>query len=94
MVVVNETLARTLWPGQDAIGQVMTQDSGRRVVGVVGDVRHAALEQTGGSEMYLPLRQTGDYSAMELVVRTALPPDGLAAADSGGSPADRSEFAD
>jgi ABC-type antimicrobial peptide transport system permease subunit len=29
--------------------------------------------------MYLPMRQTGDYAAMELVVRTALPPDGLAA---------------
>jgi ABC-type antimicrobial peptide transport system permease subunit len=29
--------------------------------------------------MYLPMRQTGDYAAMQLVVRTALPPDGLAA---------------
>jgi ABC-type antimicrobial peptide transport system permease subunit len=29
--------------------------------------------------MYLPMRQTGDYSAMELIVRTALPPDNLAA---------------
>jgi ABC-type antimicrobial peptide transport system permease subunit len=29
--------------------------------------------------MYLPIRQTGDYVATELVVRTALPPDGLAA---------------
>jgi predicted permease len=80
VVVVNETLARTLWPGQEAVGQTMTQDGGRRVVGVVGDVRHQALEEMGGSEMYLPLRQTGDYSAVELVVRTALPPDGLAAA--------------
>jgi len=80
VVVVNQTLARTLWPGQDALGQMMTQDGGRKVVGVVADVRHDALEKTGGSEMYLPLRQTWDYSAMELVVRTALPPDGLAAA--------------
>jgi len=29
--------------------------------------------------MYLPMRQTGDYAAMQLVVRTALPPDSLAA---------------
>jgi predicted permease len=79
VVVINETLARTLWPGQDAIGQMMTQDGGRRVVGVVGDVRHYALEETGGSEMYLPLRQTGDYAAVNLVVRTVHPPDGLAA---------------
>jgi predicted permease len=80
VVVVNETLARTLWPGQDPIGQVMTQDGGRRVVGVVGDVHHGGPERSGGSEMYLPMRQTGDYAAMELVVRTVLPPDSLAAA--------------
>jgi ABC-type antimicrobial peptide transport system permease subunit len=29
--------------------------------------------------MYLPMRQTGDYPEMELVVRTALPPKSLAA---------------
>jgi predicted permease len=79
VVVVNETLARTLWPGQNPIGQIMTQDGGRRVVGVVGDVHHGGPERSGGSEMYLPMRQTGDYAAMELVVRTVLPPDSLAA---------------
>jgi predicted permease len=80
VAVVNETLARTLWPGQDALGQVVTQDGGRRVVGVVGDVRHEALEKVGDSEMYLPMRQTFDYPAMNLVVRTVLPPDRLAPA--------------
>jgi putative ABC transport system permease protein len=79
VVVVNETLARTLWPGQNPLGQMVTQDKGRRVVGVVADIHHAALEQASGSEMYLPMRQTGDYAAMQLVVRTALPPDRLAA---------------
>jgi predicted permease len=79
VVVVNETLARTLWPGQNPLGQTITQDGGRRVVGVVADVRHATLEKAGGPEMYLPMRQTGDYSAIQLVVRTALPPDSLAA---------------
>jgi len=80
VVVVNETFARTLWPGQNPLGQVIDVDGGRRVVGVVSDVRHTALEAAGGSEMYLPMRQTGDYAAMQLVVRTALPPDSLAAA--------------
>ena len=28
-------------------------------------------------EMYLPIRQTGDYSSVDLVVRTTLPPAGL-----------------
>ena len=79
VVMVNETLARTLWPGQDAVGKMMTQDGGRRVVGVVADVHHGGPESLGGSEMYLPMRQTGDYAAMRLVVRTALPPDSLAA---------------
>jgi predicted permease len=79
VVIVNETLARTLWPGQDAVGQIMTQDGGRRVVGVVADVRHESLETVGGSEMYLPMRQTGDYPAMHLVMRTVLPPEQLAA---------------
>ena len=79
VVMVNETLARTLWPGQDAVGQMMTQDGGRKVVGVVADVHHGGPESLGGSEMYLPMRQTGDYAAMRLVVRTALPPDSLAA---------------
>jgi predicted permease len=79
VVVVNETLARTLWPGQNPLGQMITTDGGRRVVGVVADVRHTALESAGGPEMYLPMRQTADYAAMQLVVRTALPPDSLAA---------------
>jgi predicted permease len=78
VVIVNETLARTLWPGQEAVGQIITQDGGRRVVGVVADVRHEALEKVGGAEMYLPMRQTGDYASMNLVVRTGLPPDRLA----------------
>ena len=59
VVIVNETLARTLWPGQDAVGQIVTQDGGRRVVGVVADVRHEALEKAGASQMYRPMRQTG-----------------------------------
>jgi predicted permease len=80
VAVVNETLARTLWPGQDAVGKMLRQDGGRRVVGVVADVRHQAVEKTGGSEMYLPLRQTGDYAAIQLVVRTVLPPARLATA--------------
>jgi predicted permease len=79
VVMINETLARTLWPGQEAVGKIITQDGGRRVIGVVADVHHGGPERMGGSEMYVPMRQTGDYSAMILVVRTTLPPDSLAA---------------
>jgi predicted permease len=79
VVLINETLARILWPGRSPLGQMITTDGGRRVVGVVADVRHEALEKAGGPEMYLPMRQTGDYAAMQLVVRTALPAESLAA---------------
>jgi predicted permease len=81
VVMINETMARTLWPGQNPLGQMITVD-GKTFVGVVGvvaDVRHEALEKVSGSEMYLAMRQTADYAAMELVVRTALPPDSVAA---------------
>jgi len=80
VIIINETLARRLWPGQDPIGQMVTQDGGRRVVGVVGGVRHVTVEQESGSEMYLPIRQTQDYSAVQLVVRTTLPDTSVAPA--------------
>jgi predicted permease len=79
VIIVNETLARTLWPGENPIGKIMLRPD-REVVGVVGDVRHIALEQGSGSEMYLPIRQTNDYPSVDLVVRTALAPADLATA--------------
>jgi predicted permease len=78
VIVINQTLARVLWPGQDPLGQIVAVDVDRTVVGMVGDVRHLALEQGSGSEFYLPIRQTQDYSSVDLVVRTALPPQDLA----------------
>ena len=50
VIVINETMARRLFPGQDAIGQkvIACNDNGRSVVGIVGDVRHIALEQECG----------------------------------------------
>jgi hypothetical protein len=56
-------MARTLLPRQNSVGQTITTDGGWEdggVVGVVSGVRHEALEKAGGSEMYLPMRQTID----------------------------------
>jgi predicted permease len=78
VIMINETMARGLWPGEDAIGKIVEADRDRRVVGVVSDVRHLALEQGAGMEMYLPIRQTRDFSSVDLVVRTTLPPAELA----------------
>ena len=79
VIVINQTMARTLWPGQNAIGQTMRACGERHVVGVVGDVRHLALEQSSGMEMYLPMRQCTDISSLDLVIRTSLAPAELAA---------------
>jgi len=82
VIIVNETLARVLWPGQNPIGQsvLYTDVDSREVVGVVGDVKHLALEEGAGNEVYIPIRQINDYSSVDLVVRTALPPSALASA--------------
>jgi predicted permease len=80
VIVINQTLARTVWPGLDPIGQeafITDNKTLWRVVGVVGDVRHSSLEQTGGSELYLPLSQIGARS-VELVVRTRMAPEAVA----------------
>jgi predicted permease len=73
VIVINESMARAMWPGQDPIGKIVVGPCApeRTVVGVVGDVRHLALEQRSGSEMYIPLRQCGDLSSTDLVVRSA-----------------------
>jgi predicted permease len=82
VMLINETMARALWPGEDPIGKVILGPCSpeRRVIGVVGDVRHLALEQTAGNEMYMPMRQCPDQSSADLVLRSTLPPAQLASA--------------
>jgi predicted permease len=78
VIIINETLARMLWPGEDALGRIIvTSGTERRVVGVVAGVRYFALEQDSGLEMYMPLKQTGDYQSVDLVVKGAFPPAAL-----------------
>lgn len=79
VIILNETAARTLFPGQDPLGQIVVADQPERtVVGVVGDVRHMALEEGSGNEFYIPMRQTQDYGVVDLVVRSSLPMTELA----------------
>ncbi|MGC1617135.1 MAG: ABC transporter permease [Candidatus Acidiferrum sp.] len=79
VIIINETLAKNLWPGEDAIGKIVRADSPERtVVGVVGDVHHMALEEGSGNEFYIPMRQTQDYGTVDLVVRTSMPTAELA----------------
>jgi predicted permease len=76
-VIINEHLAQRLWPGKDAVGQMITQDGGATVIGVVGDVRHGSLEGAGSNEMYLHYRQSSAWQGMEMVVRSPRPPESL-----------------
>ena len=79
VIILNETAARTLFPGQDPLGQIVLADQPERtVVGVVGDVRHMTLEEGSGNEFYIPMRQTQDYGVVDLVVRSSLPTTELA----------------
>ena len=78
-MIINEALARELWPDRDPIGRVIDVNGGSTIIGVVGNVHHGSLEEAGGNEMYLDYRQTGDWSAMEMVVRSSRDPQSLVA---------------
>ncbi|HKN65980.1 MAG TPA: ABC transporter permease, partial [Gemmatimonadaceae bacterium] len=78
VVVINETAAKNLWPGQNALGKLLRVNGDRRVVGIVGDVRHLTVEGAAGNEIYLSLRQIFDYSSLTLIVRTSMEPTSLA----------------
>ncbi len=80
VMLINETMARTLFPGQNPIGQIVNVNRGSKVIGVVGDVHHLSAEQASGMEMYISMRQSGDRMAAELAIRTTRPPAELAPA--------------
>jgi predicted permease len=78
VVVVNESLARKNWPDRDPLGQrIITTGGTYTVVGVVGNVRHGALEEKGGNEMYVDYRQNEAWAALEMVVRSSRPAEAL-----------------
>jgi putative ABC transport system permease protein len=86
VVLVNDSAARRLWPGEDPIGRRLklgdTKASWRTVVGVVGDVLHKGLDAPHTLQVYLPeaqfvdslllIRTWGDPSAIAPAVRGAI----------------------
>jgi predicted permease len=86
VVLVNETLARTMWPGENPIGKRFAcceaGPKGRmdpvwhEIVGVVGDVRAWGLDQQIRPEFYMPIMQMPPSAwdwigrTMDVVVRT------------------------
>jgi putative ABC transport system permease protein len=64
VAVINETMARTFWPGEDPIGKHFSFDSPKEpnfqwteVVGLVADVKHDGLNVESGMHAYLPSLQ-------------------------------------
>lgn len=85
VVVVNETLARSLFPGGDAIGQQVAlgppSAPARTIVGVVGDVRHHGLDRPVEYQVYVPQAQWAwPEPALTVVVRGAGDPAATARA--------------
>jgi putative ABC transport system permease protein len=60
VAVVNQTMAKTYWPKESAIGhRVRTSPNTpwRMIVGVVADVKNAALDRPSGTEVFFPHSQ-------------------------------------
>lgn len=81
VVIVNEELARRHWPGTDPIGERVnvsfaSAPVSAEVVGVVGDVRHGALDQDPRPRLYIPHAQSPN-GAIIFAARTSVDPETL-----------------
>jgi putative ABC transport system permease protein len=73
-MVINETMARRYFGGEDPIGRVVRNPHGKaEVVGIVGDVKHYGLDSEPRAELFMPAYQQ-PLNGMALIVRTAADP--------------------
>ena len=81
VVIVNETMARQLWPGESPIGRRFSiwrdENFPREVVGIVGDTKES-LDKEAGYQMYVPYAQDAGWGSLSLVVRTGGDPSVMA----------------
>jgi putative ABC transport system permease protein len=89
VIIVNETLARRFWPGEDAIGKRLTIGMPEMhlpwltVAGVVGDVNQNEPDEELRPHVYEPYLQASGYSwirKMNLAMRTSGDPLALSGA--------------
>jgi predicted permease len=78
-VIVNQALARLLWPGEDPLGRRLKHGPDQpwlTVVGVVADVRQRRIDESPYPQIYVPY---ADYkhTTMSIAVRTATDPESL-----------------
>ena len=88
VIIINETLARRYFPGEDPIGRRMTlndedpkEEDWATIVGVVRDTKPRAVDLTASAvpEMYMPFAQQPE-SSTALMIRTTNNPASIAAA--------------
>ncbi|HEY6400233.1 MAG TPA: ABC transporter permease, partial [Blastocatellia bacterium] len=80
VVVVNESLARNYFASEDPLGKRIIYDGlARSIVGIVGDVKHSALDKETKPEIYFPMAQV-TRRTMSLAVRTSGDPLQMVAA--------------
>src|SRR5262252_3848325 len=73
-MVINETMARRYFDGENPIGKVVKNPHGSgTVIGIVGDVKHYGLDSEPRAELFMPAWQQ-PLNGMALVVRTAADP--------------------
>jgi predicted permease len=78
VAILNETLARLLWPGESPLGKrVSVKGRSVEVIGLVRDIKGRNLFEPPGPMLYLPLFQSYQ-SNLVLHVRTAVPPSAIA----------------
>jgi predicted permease len=81
VAIVNETMARHFWPGENPIGKrfSLTSDAGPfvEIIGVARDGKYRVLAEDPQPYFYVPLTQ--HFTAQRtLQIRSSMPPDSLA----------------
>lgn len=75
VIVINETLARTAWPGENALGKCVMLDARtnpcRRIVGVVEDVHKFRIIEAPDAQFYLPITQDPRPEPRAIVARVS-----------------------
>ncbi len=84
VIVINETAARRLWPGGDALGKRVSfglagENPWYEVVGIAADVRDRNPSRPIPSQAYIPYRDW-EWRGMSIVLRTEGEPTAYAAA--------------
>jgi putative ABC transport system permease protein len=78
VAIINQALARTLFPNVDAVGQQLplggASEPPTTIVGVVRDTRQRGIESDAPLVLYKPVRQDGAGAYMHLVVRATVNP--------------------